>query len=434
MKLPFDRANLEQLRSNIEFALWRSVYALPRPFVSMFQLRKLKGRVARAYHCIPFYRELLDYHGVKPEHVKTLEDVSRLPLVFKNLLRSQPPERIVLNSIAPEEYRWAETSGSTGEPFRFPALRPQYADRAHLFYCYRFLLREGVPLSHLLHVLKVARVSNGAVPSDSERHLIIPRDMMREDPESLFRLVRDFHPDMLESRPTVLFELAQTIQSVPRHLRPVVRYIYTYGESCLPNVRKHIEAAFGGTVFDMYGLAEVGVVGVECETHDGFHLNEESVLVEIVDENEVPCAPGEEGRILVTRLSWTYPGPFIRYDTGDRGMILEGYCSCGLLARRLRAFGRTGFFVTLNSRRFYFTEFERIFERLSHSIFRYQIVQIGPARLLVRLVPTERFTRRDARFIREEFKKRFAVVPRITTVRHLEYNRGEKAPHFILQE
>jgi phenylacetate-CoA ligase len=100
-------------------------------------------------------------------------------------------------------------------------------------------------------------------------------------------------------------------------------------------VRRQIESATQLTVQQPYGLNEIGLVANRCAA-GRYHANAEHCAVEVVDENNQPCRPGEYGRVLVTALT-NVAMPLIRYDTGDVAEAVSGDCDCG---RTLPAIGR----------------------------------------------------------------------------------------------
>jgi phenylacetate-CoA ligase len=112
-----------------------------------------------------------------------------------------------------------------------------------------------------------------------------------------------------------------------------------------------MERVFGaGKVFDQYGAREMYVAS-ECREHAGYHVHAEVVIVEVVDSNDRPCAPGERGRVLVTDLS-NHAFPFVRYEVGDVAVAgAPEPCACGVTLPRLqRIEGRVSDLVVLRDR------------------------------------------------------------------------------------
>lgn len=101
-------------------------------------------------------------------------------------------------------------------------------------------------------------------------------------------------------------------------------------------IRDEIEKFFNCNVFDQYGSREVSCIASECSFHEGLHVSEETMIVEIVDDNGSPCEIEQEGDILVTSLM-NYSMPLIRYKIGDRGIFARGLCKCGKPYKRLKS-------------------------------------------------------------------------------------------------
>ena len=96
----------------------------------------------------------------------------------------------------------------------------------------------------------------------------------------------------------------------------------------LPHERTTIEGVFGVKVFDRYGCEEVGLIGAECERHDGMHMNIDHLVIEFLREDGSRADPGELAHVVVTDLL-NEAMPLIRYDVGDMAAERTGTCACG---------------------------------------------------------------------------------------------------------
>jgi phenylacetate-coenzyme A ligase PaaK-like adenylate-forming protein len=121
--------------------------------------------------------------------------------------------------------------------------------------------------------------------------------------------------------------------SIPRGL---IRSVLLSTDYVPESVVADIERTWGCRVFQHYGMTEMGYGGgVECDAHDGYHLREADLLVEIIDPATGRTLPdGVSGEVAFTTLT-RRAMPLIRYRTGDRARILPGYCPCGSVLRRL---------------------------------------------------------------------------------------------------
>lgn len=114
-----------------------------------------------------------------------------------------------------------------------------------------------------------------------------------------------------------------------------VSSVLTSSETLTQAMRTFLGETWGTEVFDHYGMTETGLGGaVECRAHQGLHIRENDLYFEVVDQEGAPLPDGREGELVVTTL--TRRGmPFIRYRTGDRGLITSEPCPCGSSIRRL---------------------------------------------------------------------------------------------------
>lgn len=413
----------------LHFALWARVHTLPRAFIEWWQGRELRRLVSFAYEHSPVYQDLWRACGIEPRDVRSLGDIRKLPITAKAMFKERPSQVLLPDPPPhPRWYVWKETSGSTGEPFRFPVpAHGRLANRRRSFYEYRFLLWRGNPLYYLFDHLKSARIDEEPVPYEFS----LTREELRRDPAGVCQALRQFGADVVRGTPTSLFELAEYAARLPEAHRPHPRFIVSASEMLTPAVRDFIVDTLTGELYNSYGIEEVGGVGIECRMHDGFHVHEESILVEIVDEDGRVLSPGTAGRVIVTRFDKNQILPFIRYDTGDRGMILGASCPCGLRTRRLSISGRAGGFMTIGSRRFHNFEFEFALNPFSANIVRYQLAKIGQARVELRIIPGTAFSPVVAEKMRRIFQEKFGIAPRIMVVHSLPATPAGKTPTVI---
>jgi phenylacetate-CoA ligase len=142
--------------------------------------------------------------------------------------------------------------------------------------------------------------------------------------EEKLKWLRLEKPDYFMSFPGSLESLVLAAQGKPVETLKAVR---TISATLTPGMRRRIESASGLHPQQNYGLNEIGIVALRCP--DGrYHVNSEYCIVEILDQDQQPCAPGQTGRIIVTALT-NFAMPLIRYDTGDLGVAVEGDCPCG---------------------------------------------------------------------------------------------------------
>jgi phenylacetate-CoA ligase len=123
-------------------------------------------------------------------------------------------------------------------------------------------------------------------------------------------------------------------------LLPELKEIRTLGEVVGDDVRATCKQAWNVPLVDQYSCQEAGYLALQCPEHEHYHLQSESSLVEILNDENKPCMPGEIGRVVLTTLH-NYATPLIRYEIGDYAQLGDP-CSCGRgLPVLTRILGRT---------------------------------------------------------------------------------------------
>jgi phenylacetate-CoA ligase len=133
-------------------------------------------------------------------------------------------------------------------------------------------------------------------------------------------------PDYLLSVPSNLVALARELQARGACL-PRLREVWTYAEALSADRRAVLRRAWGVPVTDMYSTQEVGYIALQCPSGDAYHVQAESVFVEVLDDGGAACPPGQVGRVVVTPLH-NYAMPLVRYAVGDYAEVGEA-CPCG---------------------------------------------------------------------------------------------------------
>jgi len=372
---------ISKLKERIDFARFCITHKRSLSAIRRWQERRLRQLVRHAAHAVPLWKDVFAERGIDPDSINSIEDLARIPVTRKETFIGKMPEEYI-DSTRPHNSFWYSTSGTSGTPFTFlmseHALSPQYADFASL----RFLWWRGYPLSRLATV-NVARIKIRG-PS-LEHRLFVPVADFQTDPEGVFAELRSFRPDIVMGYPSILLDMARMLAHDPALFPERLRFALSFGEMLLPPARKIINEAFGTEVYDRYGCEEIGVIGIECAQHNGFHINSESVVVEVTDENFNPLPAGRNGKIVVTDL-FNFGMPFIRYETGDTGIITNEACTCGLRSPRIWIEGRYSAYLTFGGRRYHHLEFDGVLDRFMNSIVQYQVVKRSEDSVIVRIV------------------------------------------------
>jgi len=313
-----------QTKRDLEKSQWLSPEKL-----AVLRSRRLGDLVRHAVASSPFYRERFAQAGIDPAAVLTIEDLAELPLLTKDDIRSRTPE--ILSDRFDRDQLWlSKTGGSTGVALevwadpRCVQMRNGAALRTDEWSGWRL----GQPLA--------AVWGNPPVPRTWRNRLrwalkdrVIYLDTMNIDDRAIEEFVtawRHWRPGLLYGHAHSIFILAEALQDIERGLRPAG--IVATSMMLLSSERSVIQEVFKTPVTDRYGCEEVSLIACECEHHQGMHFNAEHNWVEILRDDGTPCAPGEDGRIVVTELI-NFGMPMIRYEVGDRGVATARLCPCG---------------------------------------------------------------------------------------------------------
>lgn len=133
-------------------------------------------------------------------------------------------------------------------------------------------------------------------------------------------------PNYLLTYPSVLTAVAELLERTGQSLTSLWE-ARSYGEVLEPHARSVCESIFGTRVVDMYSSQEVGYIALQCPDTTNYHVQSESLLLEVIDDQGRACQPGEVGRVIVTTLH-NFAMPLIRYEIGDYAEVGPP-CSCG---------------------------------------------------------------------------------------------------------
>ena len=140
------------------------------------------------------------------------------------------------------------------------------------------------------------------------------------------RWLHELNPEYLLTYPSNFAALSRYMQSNQLGLSRL-REVRTMGEAIDPTLRQRCQDDWGVRLTDTYSCQEAGYLAIECPQSTHYHVQSESVLLEVLDDAGRPCKPGEIGRVVITALH-NYATPLIRYEIGDYAEVGES-CSCG---------------------------------------------------------------------------------------------------------
>ncbi len=368
------------------------------------QEEALRSLVAYCYERVPYYGELFRSIGLHPGDIRTVEDLSKLPLLEKDMLRGR--EELFTPRGRP---RWllrkAHTSGTTGKPLTV------YRDLDNVVYEYATLQRQwlwgGLRSNERLATLKGEK----RVPADrnkppfwryspSERKLVMSSyHLSRRNAEAYVEALRKFRPAGLEGYPSSVYALARFMAE--QGISLPLRAVFTTSETLEPRQRRLIEEVFACKVFDYYGQAERVVAIHTCE-QGRYHVLPEYGIAEFL-----PVKAAEEGNVyeLVGTGLHNRAMPLLRYRLGDTVQLSEEKCPCGRAYPTVKAIigRRDNYLVTPSGA--LIGRLDHVFKGARH-IVEAQLVQEVVDRVEVRIVPDRDFAREDAEYVRKKLQER----------------------------
>jgi phenylacetate-CoA ligase len=303
-----------------------------------YQNDKLKNLISHAYRDVPYYREVFDQHGIKPEAIRTTDDLVRVPILTKDIIRKNFPKNITSVSERPSGEAVWTTGGSTGEPLKFfgDTRSSSIAWASFFRYCQWMGYEWGDSIAgfwraqaHTGHIQKWHQrvldwIQKTRIPNV---HYFNASTMGEEHLEQYVLKLSRLKPQILRGYVSALRCLAEYYAKHPtQSIRP--KAITTTAEVLSPHDRELLRRSFSADVFDQYGSAECMGVAFECPEHAGLHITMEHCIVEFMDEQGKKVENGQKGKLVVTDLD-NYTMPFIRYMNGDEGSYEGDACHCG---------------------------------------------------------------------------------------------------------
>src|SRR5260370_19721816 len=323
----------------------RGAETMARDELETLQLHRLKQTIARAYAQVPPFRRKLDAAGVRPEQMKTLRDIARLPFSTKAVLRDNFP--FGLFAVPREELlRLHASSGTTGKPTVVGYTRADLDLWSDLMA--RSLAAMGARPGDIFHNAFGYGLFTGGLGFHygAERLGLTTVPVSGGATERQVLLMQDCGARILGATPSYALNIAEVAHGMGVDLHKLaLRYGCFGAEPWSEAMRRDIEAKFGIKAQDIYGLSEIIGPGVACECHQGqsgLHIWEDHFYCEIINPDTMDVLPaGETGELVVTTLT-KQALPMLRYRTRDITRLVEEPCACGRTHRRMmRIMGRS---------------------------------------------------------------------------------------------
>jgi phenylacetate-CoA ligase len=310
---------------------WERTQWLSAGELRSMQLAKLQKMLAHAAAAVPYYRNSFRAAGFEPGDLKSIDDLARLPVLDKGILREHASE-FVAEGVT-EKMFTAKTGGSTGEPLSFPiGISLRAASMANMVRCRRWW---GIDIGdgsanfwgHSRYVRgrrldEVKRFFSTVKGRALNRIVCSAYDLSDEAMEEYWRRIERFRPAFFIGYATSLYVFADFVmrrgyKGDTLGLKAVIstaEVLYDWQETA-------VRRAFGSPVVNEYGMCEAGIVAYQCPS-GSMHVMDESLIVEIL-----PVEGSASGDIVITELE-NYAAPLVRYNTKDMASLVRGPCEC----------------------------------------------------------------------------------------------------------
>ena len=315
-----------------------------RETILAIQNEKIVRQVRYVYEHVPYYKKLMDDKGVKPEDIRSVNDIHLLPFLSKADLREAYPYGLVGMPLK-DCVRIQSTSGTTGK--RVVAFYTQHDIDLWEDCCARAIVAAGGTNEDVCQVSYGYGLFTGGPGLNGGSHkvgcLTVPTSSGNTDRQIMF--IMDLKTTILCCTPSYAAYLGERMKEMGYGPDDIPLKAGIFGaEAWSEEMRRDIEKTMGIKAYDIYGLTELSGPGVafECSAQAGMHVNEDHFIAEIIDPDTEEVLPdGSQGELVFTSLD-KEAFPLLRYRTRDICTLTREKCSCGRThVRMAKPKGRT---------------------------------------------------------------------------------------------
>jgi len=322
----------------------KEIETMPIEEMKKLQSEKLVKQVKHVYENVPYYKKLMDEKSVKPEDVKGIEDLHKLPFLTKADLRDAYPYGLLAKPLE-DCVRIQSTSGTTGR--RVVAFYTQKDVDLWEDCCARAIVAAGGSNKDVCQVAYGYGLFTGGPGLNGGSHKVgcLTLPMSSGNTERQIQFMTDLSATILCCTPSYAAYIGETLKEQGYKPEDIPLKAGIFGaEPWTEEMRRGIEETLGIKAYDIYGLTETTGPGVsfECSEQTGMHINEDHFLAEIIDPDTGEVLPeGEKGELVFTSLD-KEAFPLLRYRTRDICVLSRKQCSCGrTLIKMAKPMGRT---------------------------------------------------------------------------------------------
>jgi len=322
----------------------KEIETMPVEEMEKLQSEKLRKQVKHVYENVPYYKDLMDKKGVKPEDINGIHDLYKLPFLTKADLRDAYPYGLLAKPLE-DCVRIQSTSGTTGR--RVVAFYTQKDVDLWEDCCARAIVAAGGTKKDVCQVAYGYGLFTGGPGLNGGSHKVgcLTLPMSSGNTDRQIQFMTDLNATILCCTPSYAAYIGETLKEQGYKPEDIPLKAGIFGaEPWTEEMRRGIEETLGIKAYDIYGLTETSGPGVsfECSEQSGMHINEDHFLAEIINPDTGEVLPeGEKGELVFTSLD-KEAFPLLRYRTRDICVLSRKKCSCGrTLIKMAKPMGRT---------------------------------------------------------------------------------------------
>ncbi|WP_234571739.1 phenylacetate--CoA ligase family protein [Rhodohalobacter sp. 614A] len=400
LKLKKDRYSA-RFSDHLEFlkeSEWKS-----REQIETYQNEKITQLIHHAYHIVPFYKKWYDEHGVNISQIKTVDDLQKLPVLTKEMVKKNQ-EELISNKFEKASLKKQLTSGTTGTPLTIYQTKESLNLQWAVFW--RFRERFGVKYNdrQLMFGARLPISQNQQNPPYwrhdyfNNRVYLSTSHISQKTVHDIVDYLNSTYFVFFTGYPSAMVNLANLMRENDLKLLNPPKIIFSASDALLKNHKTIIRDVFGAPVTEFYGNVEFAGTMSKCK-HGRFHVDYEHCHIESQKLDD-----SENQELILT--SWGNEAmPFIRYRIGDYGIPLHSECECGRKSDTFSGIdGRTeDYVVTPDGRKL--IGMNQVFEYAENAL-EIQLFQKEKEEIIFRIVPGKNFGEKDKESLIREFRRR----------------------------
>lgn len=400
-----------RIRKELEKTQWLSSQAL-----EALQLERLRNFLSDVEQHVSYYQQLFKQLQFSPKDITSIDELKRLPLTGKPLIREQSEQLKADNAKGLAKFN---TGGSSGEPLIFYIGNKRVShDVAAKWRATRWW---DVDIGDTEAVIWGSPIELGGQDKIKlirdkflRTHLIPAFEMSAVKVDGFIQQIKKLKPRMLFGYPSALAHIATHAEKTGQVLNDLgIKVAFVTSERLYDYQREKIEQIFSCPVANGYGGRDAGFIAHQCPSGN-MHITAEDIIVEIVGADGQALPIGEAGEIVVTHLA-TSDFPFIRYQTGDVGVLSDQTCQCGRGLPLLKEIqGRTTDFIIAQDGTVLHGLALIYVLRDIEGIDSFKITQYSLDDTTVQIVKNQQYNQQSEEKIQQEFKQRLGSGVNIT--------------------